>query len=184
MITEKEKPPNLEILRPAIRVVFITKEGQILLAKHQRGFWILPGGGPDPEKIKEGKNILRLLRGRTLRRELAEEIGLTEAQMEILNKRSCQCPVSATEWINRQGQHRIDFVWAVYLGPLHLNLQPNHEITRLHWTDLYHPTVPQGIITKNTQDAILATRLVLTGRHSPGAFFSPSFNKISTFAQF
>lgn len=177
MTTEKEKSSNLETLRPAIRVAFITREGKILLVEHQNGFWILPGGGSNPEEIKEGENILTPLNSQTLRRELTEEISLTETQMKILNKRNCQCPVSATEWVNQQGQHRIDFVWAVYLGSLNLCLQPDHEVTRLHWTDLYHPVVPQGIITQNTQDAVLATRLVLAGKHPPGAFFSPSFNK-------
>lgn len=144
---------------------------EALLVRHQKGFWLLPGGGINENELDIERNVLPTLERIVLWRELQEEIGLDKKGERLLKSKSC-LSVCTVDWKRSPNYYSgFDLVMAIYLGGrdrFPVKIQPGEEIVDYCWTNPFAPRVEGGRIVPNTEEALLAFRRVVAGRMAQG----------------
>ncbi len=157
-----------ETFRPAVRAVILNQKMEALLVRHARNsLWLLPGGGPEMDEVRDGENLIPLFEKETLWRELGEEIDLSPIPEYLLKQRPA-FRVGAIEWWNGDRERnmlRLDFVTAIYAGvdSSWIMPRPKAEIGDVVWVDVFHTRRLRNL-PENTRTALEITASILKVR--------------------
>lgn len=117
----------------AVRVLMLNPLGQVLAvfqAKHK--LWILPGGRVERAEVKS--DLVSSFRS-TLYRELAEEVGLNEFQLNSVQE-NLRGPVWQTSWLSNIGQEKLDICFFALVNLSDWQFVANTEIQDARWWDI------------------------------------------------